>query len=319
MAGEHARNSSARSMSDVEVRVRVVNPPSCQPPASSGAWKSLDVFARVGRKENGEPVLVVGCVRNGQWVPLTFFDRSLRNWWDRLSYVPSRWLLSVDEKPAPLKSKEKAASMSYYDSRLSEVPKRRKVPVDCPGVPSMDKRLSLKSCTASGDRLSRLPQRRKFLKKQVYQYYHDLYKHLTGSEEDKKRLRLMDKSIQKLDAEAERLKRELAATADEEQQKILSLLNYLLDMDADEFVSHLFAGREEAFLTSRGHDLFDQGYPQSVSTPIGTIQFGENETEADFAAVKNRRESQQSPQEVDTQEETTPEVLIEPNSTGRTQ
>jgi hypothetical protein len=274
-------------MSDVEVTVRVVNPPACKRPPISAteSWKCLDVFARVDRKEDGQPVVVVGCVRNGQWVPLTFFDRRAHNWWDRLSYVPPRWLPQVEEKPPRLKNKEIAASMVAYDSRLAnEVPKRWKKPASCSEAAVSDKRLSLKSCAASGDRLSRLPPRRQLLRTHVYQQYNELYGQLKACEKAVKRMQL-DRSLQKLDEEADRLKEGLDAPADEEQQKILSLLNCLLDLDADEFLSNVFLGREEAFFTSSGLDSSEPDGAQSESSTDDSDGLGDTEefeTKVDF-------------------------------------
>lgn len=300
-----------------------MNPPVCKRLAASSAtesWQQLDVFARVGRKEDGRPVVVVGCVRNGQWVPLTFFDRNAHNWWDRLSYVPSRWLPQVDEQRPLLKSKEKSASMAFYDSRLmSEVPEWRKKLASCPDAAVSDKRLSLKSCTASGDRLSRLPPRRKLLRKQVYQHYHDLYWQFKSCEEAVKKMQL-ERSLQKLDEEAQRLIESIETPTDEEQQKILSLLNCLLDLDADEFLSNVFLGQEEALLAASGLVLSEQDGPQSDSSSDGTLRCGETEDfepEVEFAAILNKRESQEGPNGEETQEETSESVSLEGNALER--
>jgi len=228
---------------DIKVTVRVVNPLEVRVRRKFD-WQNLEVLASVRRRtEDGEPILLVGCRWNREWVPLKFLDRKARHWWDRLCYVPPRWLPCPEAQTQLQTCGSIATKMADYDANLSADPTRRRVRVaESPSRTSRTaSQMSLKKCSESGDRLNMLPGRKKTHKKEIYRRYAELYKKMTAADVDRPR-RELKRSLRRLDREAEELKKSPSPEIIDE--RILSLIHCLLDMNADEFICNLFAERD---------------------------------------------------------------------------
>ncbi|CAB3374572.1 Hypothetical predicted protein [Cloeon dipterum] len=273
---------------DQAMAVRLVNPPRAPRLASV---QTLDVLANVGITQNGRPAIAVGCRVNEYWAPVKFLDPKAHRWWERLCYVPPRWLCKPPGPVGLAKSAETAARMLDYDRRLCEHKRRRRPK----GMQLTEPRVGLSAahCVESGNRLSALPMRRRINKKQICAKYLDMLKS-TEKEEEKKRGWVAVRQREETDP------------VQDFEQNVLSLLEELISLSEEcerasstlEEESHSDLSFPDLDLEDTEHDLDhpiieslreDEG--EEVKKEEGEEQENEGEAEEKYNEVEEERDA----------------------------